>query len=505
MKFLLIILVIAGVFGVSAYAQTEISDKVVVLHTQSGDMVVELFPADAPKTVANFINLTEHGVYDRTVFHRVIKDFMIQGGDPKTKPGGYKKLEEWGTGDVGYTIPGEFNNIKHKRGIVSMARGNDPDSASSQFFIVHKDAPQLDLNYAVFGRLATKQSYDTLDKIANLETGGEYTNYIPYDWGKGEILKAEVKNRSEIPDLLDQGEPERVEEKTDQLPQTYSSEKLGVSFDVPPGWLVQEPQKKNEQTPDLVLVGTKIGGFTPAISISQKEAGKKSLADYAAETKNQLQQVIDRKILEILNEETIKVNGNEAHVRNAIGKINMTSGQLNVKFKEVIIKGPTKFYILTYTNSERNFDSALSKFDLVLNSFKIKEPKSSSGGCLIATAAYGTELAPQVQKLREIRDGVVYQTSSGTAFMDSFNVVYYWFSPTISDWERQNPVFKQSVKVLLTPMLSSISLLDFADSEIKVFGYGMGVILLNIGMYFVAPIVIFMKIKSIPAFKKSLK
>ena len=119
---------------VPVFAQTEISDKVVVLTTQSGEMVIELFPGDAPKTVENFLKLTNQKFYDRTVFHRVIKDFMIQGGDPKTKPGGYQHVTEWGTGDAGYTIPGEFNTIKHTRGIVSMARGSSPDSASSQFF-----------------------------------------------------------------------------------------------------------------------------------------------------------------------------------------------------------------------------------------------------------------------------------------------------------------------------------------------------------------------------------
>src|SRR5574338_771199 len=144
-------------------------------------MVIELFSNDAPKTVENFLNLTEHKFYDRTVFHRVIKDFMIQGGDPKTKPGAYKHLEEWGTGNAGYTIPGEFNTISHKRGIVSMARGGDPDSSSSQFFIVHKDTPSLDQNYAVFGRLATKASYDTLDKIANLQTASSMSNQTSSD------------------------------------------------------------------------------------------------------------------------------------------------------------------------------------------------------------------------------------------------------------------------------------------------------------------------------------
>jgi peptidyl-prolyl cis-trans isomerase B (cyclophilin B) len=489
------------------FAQTEISDKVVVLHTQSGDMIIELFPNDAPKTVANFINLTEHKFYDRTVFHRVIKDFMIQGGDPKTKPGGYTKLSEWGTGDAGYTIPGEFNTIKHKRGIVSMARGTDPDSGSSQFFIVHKDSFHLDQNYAAFGRLATETSFQTLDKIANLENQGEPTNYIPFDWGKGEILKAEVMERSAIADPLEQGEPERVSVSTNQTTQPYSNEKLGLSFNAPVGWLVQEPPRRNPQTPDVVIVGTKIGGFTPAISISVKDSNGTSIDDYSIELKKTLKPAIDAGVLTLQNEGPTTIDGNEAFVRDAIGRFNTTSGIIKVKFKEIVIKSSDKFYILTYTNSENNFDAALPKFDDVLNSFKIEStgeiidaPSTGKkdGGCLIATAAYGTELAPQVQMLREIRDDKVFGTSSGTAFMGTFNSIYYLFSPTMADWERQNPIFKEAVKLTLSPMLSTLSILNYVeiDSEQEILGYGIGIILLNVGMYFVIPAIIILKTKN---------
>lgn len=120
------------------------------------------------------------------------------------------------------------------------------------------------------------------------------------------------------------------------------------------------------------------------------------------------------------------------------------------------------------------------------------------GGCLIATAAYGTELAPQVQILREVRDNVMFSTNSGTVFMSAFNNVYYSFSPTIADLERQNPVFKEAIKISLIPMLSTLSILNYADidSEQEILGYGIGVILLNFGMYFVAPAIIIMKLHS---------
>jgi len=117
------------------------------------------------------------------------------------------------------------------------------------------------------------------------------------------------------------------------------------------------------------------------------------------------------------------------------------------------------------------------------------------GGCLIATAAYGTEMSSQVQLLREVRDNVVFGTSSGAAFMTGFNSLYYSFSPTIADWERQSPVFKEIVRIVLTPMLSSLSILNHvnADSESEVLGYGIGIILLNVGMYFVLPAIIINK------------
>ena len=124
---------------------------------------------------------------------------------------------------------------------------------------------------------------------------------------------------------------------------------------------------------------------------------------------------------------------------------------------------------------------------------------NESGGCLIATATFGSEIAPQVQLLREIRDNTVLKTESGTAFMTSFNQFYYSFSPTIADYERVNPVFKEAVKLTLTPLLTSLTLLQYADidSESEMLGYGIGVILLNIGMYFIAPAIIIMKIKTI--------
>jgi hypothetical protein len=124
--------------------------------------------------------------------------------------------------------------------------------------------------------------------------------------------------------------------------------------------------------------------------------------------------------------------------------------------------------------------------------------QQSGGGCLIATAAFGSEMAPQVQFLREIRDGTVLQTQSGSTFMTGFNQFYYSFSPTIADYERENSAFKETVKIAITPMLTSLAILNYVDidSEEEMLGYGIGIILLNIGMYFVAPAAIIFKIRN---------
>ena len=119
-------------------------------------------------------------------------------------------------------------------------------------------------------------------------------------------------------------------------------------------------------------------------------------------------------------------------------------------------------------------------------------------GCLIATASFGSELAPQVQMLREARDNILLQTRSGTTFMTAFNQFYYTFSPTVAEWERQNAIFKEIVRTTITPLIATLSILSYLniDSEIEMVGYGISVILLNIGMYFVLPAFVVVRLKS---------
>ena len=131
--------------------------------------------------------------------------------------------------------------------------------------------------------------------------------------------------------------------------------------------------------------------------------------------------------------------------------------------------------------------------ELVDGKCELTDKPKEGGGCLIATAAYGSEMAPQVQFLREIRDNKVMSTESGASFMTGFNQFYYSFSPTIADYERENPIFKEAVKIGLTPLITSLSILDYADSEEEIVGYGISLIALNIGLYIAAPAIVFYK------------
>jgi peptidyl-prolyl cis-trans isomerase B (cyclophilin B) len=139
---------------------SEYENKVVELHTTAGEIDIRFFPDVAPGHVRNFIDLASSGFYKGTKFHRVIPGFMIQGGDPNTIAG---DPAAWGTGGSPNRLKAEFNTVSHKRGILSMARASDPDSASSQFFIVVKDSPFLDRQYTVFGQVT--RGMDVADKI----------------------------------------------------------------------------------------------------------------------------------------------------------------------------------------------------------------------------------------------------------------------------------------------------------------------------------------------------
>ena len=236
--------------------------------------------------------------------------------------------------------------------------------------------------------------------------------------------------------------------------------------------------------------------------------------------------------MQIVTSDAAPVNGRSAYTMFLEAFFMTGDKEINVLFQETSIYTPEKLYTFTLVNDDPfAFAEQMTQLDETMDSFEIipivtsegenttgvyysdtmskeeflemaeqrqKEYDEEQGGCLIATAAFGSEMAPQVQFLRELRDNTVLQTQSGTAFMTGFNQFYYSFSPAIADYERENPMFKEAVKVTLTPLLTSLTLLNYVDidTEEEMLGYGIGVILLNIGMYFVAPAAVIIAIKN---------
>jgi cyclophilin family peptidyl-prolyl cis-trans isomerase len=156
-----------------------------IITTKFGDIEVELYSDSAPKTVENFKALTKKGFYDGLIFHRIVPGFVIQGGDPYTRDTTNRR--RWGTGGPGWNIKAEFNKNTHARGVLSMARSQDPDSAGSQFFIVLKDSNFLDGQYTIFGKV--KSGMDAVDKIATLKTDDADA---PINPEQAEIIKVTV-------------------------------------------------------------------------------------------------------------------------------------------------------------------------------------------------------------------------------------------------------------------------------------------------------------------------
>ena len=501
-----IFLILIG-FGNYSFAIT--ADPVVVIETNLGDIVIELFPADATEHVKNFLVLTNQGYYDNTLFHRIIPGFMIQGGDPNTISG---EPNTWGMGGPDEKLDAEFNSIKHNRGIVSMARGSDVNSAGSQFFIVHQDSPHLDGKYTAFGRLASEESFQTLDKIAAVTTG---TNDRPTDPEQVRIIRNIIIPTSSVSEYIPYVDPERTGSPITKSTgsQIFENQELGVAFSVPEGWLLQQPDKNTTPgAPDIAVVGPKMDGVNPVISLTIADEGDKTIDDLITDKNDILAEAVYLNKLEILSQEKIKSN---VYQTEAIGNFELNDEILRIKFLEVMILSEQKSYTFAYSNIVDNFDNEFFKFKESLDSFKIASQEDSivktstetsteeGGGCPIATATYGSELAPQVQQLRELRDNQLLNTESGTAFMGTFNDIYYSFSPIIADYERENPLFKEAVKLAITPMISSLSLMENAESESEILGIGISVIALNLGMYLGIPAIVVIGIrKNIPNFKE---
>jgi len=547
-KFLIISAVIMSGFAGSAFAQQivqlepqefsqqeieEMKNKAVLITMNGGTFLIEFFPEDAPNTVHNFLKLVESGYYDGIVFHRIIPGFMIQTGDPNTKdPDVDRSL--WGQGGPGYQINEEFNTIQHDRGIVSMARSNHIDTAGSQFFIMLEDSNHLDGQYTAFGRLipGIPSSFHALNLVAALDTDA---NDAPLNLLEATILTATILDPYTSSGLVPADRNQSIIEKEKReggTTEVYHNSLHKVTFDIPYRWSVTEATGKNlgiiiEPTDMEHNVKAQIekSGFIPKVIVTSekrdlREDAGVSTAFFSVEGGD------DPKILGNYVFESI--DGRKAILKTTTQDLQTPEGIVQFKIIQLSFINSEYQYSIIYVNVTEWFRYELGAFLQTVDNFEIMidgkmqpvnfddgpifkqliadakaEPEPESlppvriGGCLIATATYGSELAPQVQLLREIRDNTVLQTQSGTSFMTAFNQFYYSFSPAIADYERENPAFKEAVKITLTPLLTSLTLLQHADidSEYDMLGYGIGIILLNIGMYFVAPALLITKIR----------
>ena len=525
--------------GEKEFTQMEIDEmknKAVLITMNDGTFMIELFPEDAPNTVNNFLKLVESGYYDGMVFHRIISGFIIQTGDPNTKdPGIDRSL--WGTGGPGYSINEEFNTLQHDRGMISMARSHDVNSAGSQFFIVHKDSNFLDGKYTVFGRLVPgTHSIAALDIIANMPTDG---NDAPQDVSKATIIKAKILDSFSTADFPEPDRNNSLIEKsriTGGTVEKYVDTKHKVSFNLPYRWVVVEegmgdylnlivepgPQEHNVQlqidetgfTPQLLIFSedkdVKTGGTEPGPGFFSIQGGDKPkiLSDYLFEND-------DGRFAHIMVSTQIYQTQTET-VKFKIMQIHFSNSELNYSIIYINVADWFRYELNAFSTAVKDFEIMIAGQQQPINfasepvfkriiadaraQVEVEQlpPARVGGGCLIATASYGSELAPQVQQLREIRDNVVLETESGSAFMTGFNQFYYSFSPMIADYERENPAFKEAVKLIITPLLTSLTLLQYTDidSESDMLKYGIAIILLNIGMYFIAPAVLITKIRS---------
>ncbi len=517
------------------FSQEEIDEmklKAVLISMHDGTFMIELYPEDAPNTVNNFLKLIESGYYDGIVFHRIIPGFVIQAGDPNTKdPEVDRSL--WGQGGPGWQIFEEFNGLQHDRGIVSMARSDHKDSAGSQFFIVHQDSNFLDGQYTAFGKIIPgTHSNKQLDNIASLETDARDA---PLDVSRATIIKAEI-----VDSFSSFGEPDRNPSliKTNNVRggtvESYFNYLHDVSFELPYRWGITETTGDNlnavvEPNQDNHSIQPQIEktGFIPQILIFSEE---RNTANESAGVSTALFLLKGAEEPEYLNNYVFENSyGEKAHVIVTTQNLQTPTETIQFKVVQLHFLNSEFSYSIIYVNVTEWFRYELNAFATVANSFEVMfdgemrpinfaqnpvfkqlindgkekpEPESLPpvriGGCLIATASYGSELAPQVQQLRELRDNTVLQTESGSAFMAGFSQLYYSFSPMIADYERENQVFKEAVKLTITPLLASLTLLQYADidSEHEMLGYGIAVILLNIGMYFIAPAVLITKIRT---------
>ncbi|WP_428324916.1 CFI-box-CTERM domain-containing protein [Nitrosopumilus sp.] len=305
---------------------------------------------------------------------------------------------------------------------------------------------------------------------------------------QSQIIKDEAYNkfRDEIPRLMQLAIPQSEEEvwefvgeeKSKRFKETFAGIKdRGISFDSINGIQMSRLSEYEQAVvKDAFIQTTEYMKYKGAELLYKIDALREEIKGDIQETS-----LPPNEKDSIMNDFNFYANSKRTEVINVIGnEIMMMQSSLSIQESPQKIGSDINLY---YNDIARDKASSLDS---------ITNPTSSGGGCLIATATYGTELAPQIQQLREIRDNKLLKSESGTLFMKNFNEFYYSFSPFIADIERENPVFKEMIRIGITPMLYSLSIMSLADSDEEILGYGVSVILLNVGMYFGFPIILVM-------------
>ena len=257
---------------------------------------------------------------------------------------------------------------------------------------------------------------------------------------------------------------------------------------------------------EIIITGTKIFNQAPAPELSRPQQIEKiieiELGKEIPDDKAKLLIFSDTQwsgAMESSSFEYAEINGNgDKSIIFACESSFGRQGVFGAKIEQLTQDGYVRIVVIQHQEILSQGTTVEEFGDVLINGNCFSSSSAASGGgCLIATATYGTELAPQVQQLRELRDNHLLQTELGTSFIESFNKFYYSFSPIIADYERENYIFKEIVRLAITPMVSSLSILNYVDmdSESEVLGYGISLILLNIGMYVGIPAILIVGIK----------
>ncbi|WOV93650.1 MAG: CFI-box-CTERM domain-containing protein [Candidatus Nitrosoabyssus spongiisocia] len=351
---------------------------------------------------------------------------------------------------------------------------------------------------------------------------------VPNDPKQATILSASITTRAQIQNSLDLDEPKRITITT--IPESnsdytqYTNEKFGVSFAVPTTWAGQSLDPVDENTPDFVTVGPLINGNPTVLQFKTVSLSNITADEYLDNFKAIINEDITSGFLDVISEEEIVVDGNVHLSFHQYGIFLNCGNSYHTNTIQATIVGTDEIYQLVYLIDGNRTSEKQSVFERALETFTVSDSKqitstpddindkslqdnSQEGGCLVATAAFNTELSPEIQQLREFRDDIVLKTESGSIFMTNFNQIYYSFSPILADAERDNPALQLMIRSTLTPLFSSLLLLDQLniDSEIEMLTYGIGIIILNLTLYIIAPILLAYKIRNIFGVKLNLK